>query len=302
MTKTKIVILLSSVLAWLCLFLISCSDSTLRPIVDKIDPEENTSNNVDTEDPPLRPVAHAGRNITVEPPVTVTLDGSLSYDPLGFYPLGYYWTFAQRPSSSQSIIHDGDTVNPSVWIDTEGMFVFELDVQNNIGTWSLVPNEVVVFSEKSQHDLKVVLTWNTGVDLDLHLAFDDEELYSVPYDCNYCNKRPVWGDPESELDNPVYTYDFTTGYGPEEIIIKEPARSTYRLTILRYSNGSCTGHLCQDTRATVIVYIGGTEIQRWSRIMPTNKEVWDIAYINWPEETIDEINYTYITPLWTCAY
>lgn len=282
---------------------ISCNESTLRPVIEKIDPE---SPDVDSEETDtiiidtLTPVAHAGHNITVHPPTDVELDGSLSYDPLGFYPLKYYWSFVQRPAQSRSIIEDIGTAYPTVNIDVPGVFVFELDVQNDIGTWSQNPNQVVVFSQEPEKGLKIILTWNTRVDLDLHLAIDDEELYKKPYDCNFCNRMPIWGDPDSTDDNPVYAIDFTTGFGPEEIYIKNPSSSTYRLTVLRFSSGNCTGAGCADTRAVVVVYYDEIEVARWTRLMPTNKEVWDIAHIIWPSREIIEINDSYITTLRGC--
>lgn len=277
---------------------VSCSDVTLRPIKEKIDVDTHEESEVLNP-----PIAHAGNNITVQPDTTVMLDGSLSYDPMGFYPLSYYWVFANRPSNSRSVIQWSTTQHPTVHIDVPGTFIFELDVQNSVGIWSAQPNQVIVFSEEANDDLndfRVMLSWNTGVDLDLHLAHDDEDIYKLPYDCNFCNRRPTWGDPESTLDNPVYNVDFTAGYGPEEIYMFRPSPSTYRISILRFGNGVCSGNHCEDTRAVVTLYYGSSEVARWSKLMPTNKEVWDVAHVIWPSREIIDIDETYATDRWAC--
>lgn len=59
----------------------------------------------------------------------VDLDGSASSDPDGDL-LTYHWSFVQVPNSSTSVLNNADSVQPSVLVDTVGLYTVQLIVDD----------------------------------------------------------------------------------------------------------------------------------------------------------------------------
>ncbi len=84
----------------------------------------------------IRPIADAGIDqITDSSPIT--LDGSGSNDPDNNLPLIYQWSIADNPLGSSPAISDLGVVNPSVYMDLEGTYIFGLEVTDSLGLTSL---------------------------------------------------------------------------------------------------------------------------------------------------------------------
>ena len=80
------------------------------------------------------PVARAGSGQTIfssdgAGPITVTLDGSGSYDPEG-QPVTFKWSLIERPAGSYSALSTTDVATPSLLIDTMGTYVAQLIVND----------------------------------------------------------------------------------------------------------------------------------------------------------------------------
>ncbi len=89
------------------------------------------------------PIANAGSNQTVHAGTIATLDGSQSTDPDRDYPLSYSWSFTSKPSDSNVVINNPDSVNPTFLADKSGNYAVSLVVTDSKGLTSL-PVEVQI--------------------------------------------------------------------------------------------------------------------------------------------------------------
>lgn len=80
--------------------------------------------------------------------------------------------------------------------------------------------------------LRVELTWDAAVDLDLHLVRNYADLYDADDDCYWKALEQNWGDFYSTNDNPRLLYDNSSGYGPETIVMEQmTAGETYTAVV-----------------------------------------------------------------------
>lgn len=228
------------------------------------------------------PVAVIDAPDPVYPLDTVQLDGSGSYDPEGFEPLTYTWTLDSQPSVSTTEISDEGDDAPTLFIDTAGEYSVSLRVMNTIGVLSAPARwEVEAIPEDS---IYVVLSWSTDdSDLDLHLMQDGATFYGKPGDCCWCNPNPSWGE-SGTTDDPALALDNRVGRGPENINIETPADDDYYVRAHYYQdNGGGT------TAATVQIFVEGLLAYEESRTL-THNQVWDVAYVRWPDAVVIEEN------------
>ncbi len=97
-----------------------------------------------------RPIAEAGKAITVYKGGTVTLDGSGSLDPDGSK-LTYRWSISSKPLISNAMMSNKEIVNPQFIGDAEGTYVAQLIV--NDGELDSDPDTVVVTVQQAPCDL-----------------------------------------------------------------------------------------------------------------------------------------------------
>jgi len=91
------------------------------------------------------PVADAGADQYFENEgINIQLDGSQSFDPDGD-PITYAWTIISKPQDSLAELTNSNDVQPTFVADTDGDYIIELVVTDDLGTMS-VPDEVVVSS------------------------------------------------------------------------------------------------------------------------------------------------------------
>ncbi len=88
-----------------------------------------------------RPVAEAGMDQNALVGVTVTLDGSGSFDPDGD-PLTYSWSILSQPVGSSATLAAPTSVSPSFVVDVAGDYVLQLIVDD--GALSSAPDTVLV--------------------------------------------------------------------------------------------------------------------------------------------------------------
>ena len=214
----------------------------------------------------------------VDPPITLTLDGSDSYDPNGNTPLLYSWALDDAPEGSGGEIADEAAETTSVFVDVAGSWQVSLGVENTIGVVS-APEECR-FEAIPDDDIHIELTWNTpDSDLDLHLIQDGYEFGELDGDCCWCNPNPSWGE-STDDDDPDLSLDNQAGYGPEAITLFAPVEDNYSVKAHYFSDqGGGT------TTATIRIYLEGLLEHESSQVL-THNQVWNVGYIAWPDSNV----------------
>lgn len=225
------------------------------------------------------PVADIDCPLSVDPPISLDLDGTGSYDPNG-YELTYKWDLADAPSGSTTEIDDAEAAYTSVFVDLAGFYTVNLVVTNELGI-SSAPAKCK-FTALPEDSLHVELTWDDGdSDLDLHLVDTDGSFFEQPGDCCWCNRNPSWGESGSD-DDPNLKLDNRLGYGPENIKIPYPADGEYEIFVHYFDDmgaGSVT--------ATVKIWIDGVLEDEVSLPLKHN-DMWDVGYVRWPDAVFIE--------------
>ncbi len=132
-------------------------------------------------------------------------------------------------------------------------------------------------------DLRVVVTWDTRGDLDLHLARSSNGEFP-PFgrrqdfqfdDCYWDNLDPDWGLPGLGEDNPEHMGDDQDGDGPEEIkiFVLETTRN-YRIGV-RYSGARGGG----DATARVAIFRGSEMVGQYERTLDDVGSIWVPAVV-----------------------
>ena len=247
------------------------------------------------------PIADAGADQEIAPLDYALLDGSDSYDPMGNEPLTYKWSFVSTPSGSGVSLSDATSPKPRFMADLAGTYELQLEVTNSVGVSDPTPDTVVVEAVPAT-SFYVQLTWDTTMDLDLHLLDGSGGIFKDPGDCNYCNLNPNWGDRSDALDDASLDIDAIYGYGPETITIEAPADGSYEILVHFYGEGgatSCSGP-CDASEATVDLYVDGTLTKSWTETIKQAGDVWQVGTLDWPDETITTDGTTTTTTRTNC--
>lgn len=250
----------------------------------------------DARGQPIGAPAPPATTLSAEVLSTVRLRPTGSLDPDGDAITGYQWSIvAAPPGFSLGLQPSATAEEVDVQLALIGDYVFELTVVDARGTTSCEPARVHV-SAISDKRLVVELVWRTpsdldetdigtgaGTDLDLHLLngattarWDDTLSGAVrgQTDCYFANPRPEWGDTSAIDDNPSLDRDDIDGGGPEQINIREPARSDgssgsgytrpYQVGVYFYDAHG----FAPPVYATVRVYLDGDPVP--AAVWPTN--------------------------------
>ncbi len=222
------------------------------------------------------PVADIDCPGTVDPPDTIDLDGTGSYDPNGYEPLTYQWSLVSSPEGSSAEIDDEAADFTSMFVDLAGTYEVQLQVTNSMGLTSSPAR--CEFEAEPSESLHVEMFWNTGdTDFDLHLVQDGYDFLEKPGDCCWCNPNPNWGESGSG-DDPELALDNRAGYGPENIRLDTPADGNYFVKVHYFEDrGGGT------TTATVRIWIDGVLEDETSQVFDHQNRVWDVGYVKWPE-------------------
>jgi hypothetical protein len=223
------------------------------------------------------PVAVIDCPESVDPPTSVVLDGTASYDPDGGIITDYEWSIISTPSGSTGEILDPFTSYTALDTDLAGNWTVGLTVTNEKGVVS-VPAECT-FNAIPEAAIHVELTWDIGdSDLDLHLVQYGADLFDSPEDCCWCNRQPEWGDPGT-ADDPELALDDRYGRGPEDTRIHTPYTGDYETWVHYFADlggGTAT--------ATLKIWIDGVNVDTTSATLKAG-EAWNAGYIAWPEGT-----------------
>ena len=234
------------------------------------------------------PVAVIEGPDSVDPPETIQLDGSASYDPGGWEITDYDWSLAVRPNGSGGELQDTVGDETEAFFDIAGRYEVQLVVTNELGVAS-APAKYSVEAVPTDA-IHVEMIWDAAnADVDLHmLASEDATLFERPDDACYCNPNPDWGT-SAEEDDPSLDLDDVGGYGPENINIQEPADGDYPVRV-HYFDHNGDGALT----ATVRFYLDGELFSEESMVL-SRDEVWEAGIIHWPDATVEAES----TPLYT---
>ena len=214
------------------------------------------------------------------PPRTVTLNPLGSDDPedvLDLHPLTYEWELIESPPISRTSIRNPTEQFPELFLDVAGAYEVGLTVTDWNGIRSSQETcEVMI--EPDQKQLYVAMSWDTSnSDLDLHLVPEDEEMWGCN-DASWCNPDADWMDDGEGWGDPVYALDNTSGYGPENINVKNPGPYRYNV-IVHYWADRGGG----ESVVNMSVYIRGDE---WD-VDParlTSGQRWNVGHIQMYED------------------
>ncbi len=224
----------------------------------------------------LAPICAIADPGTVAVGSLVTLDGSGSRDPGGNTPLTYAWTMTAKPAGSAAVLTNTDGPHPQLVADQAGGYGFSLDVTNALGVEDLSPCTATL-SARPADDLYVEMIWdNLPVDMDLHFLGPGGTLDSPALDCNGNNQNPS-GFAATCSD------DHLTGPGPEWAEDANPAAGTYTIAVVYYSSHGVAN---PTTNVTVRVYEFGIVKAQLTQQLTTEKQVWEVATIDWPAGTV----------------
>ena len=293
----------------LYVLLAACSDYEINRVQDALAPNERPplDENEEVEEDPIvpgEPVADAGPDEQFAPLETIVLDGTASYDPDGGDITKYRWDLVDAPDGSMAELDQAGKAKPTIWLDLAGDYVFELTVENDAGNWDSTPDTVVI-SAIPLDGFYVQLSWDTMMDMDLHLLEESAKLWENPGDCNYCNMTPQWGSGGPD-DNPSLDWDtIFEGYGPETITVDTPATNTnYTAVVHYYGEGGAamcwTG--CEPTEATVDIYLNSELVASFSETLSDAGDTWTAAKIEFPSGKVSEINRLGSTNKISCDY
>lgn len=239
------------------------------------------------------PVATIDAPDQVLPGETALLDGSGSYDPDDNTPLLYRWTLMEQPEASSTALSVTDAELTELLLDTAGSYTVGLQVENSVGVSSTTALHTI--AAVPEDDVYVLLSWSTSdADLDLHLLRGDGTVvFQKPDDCCWCNSTPDWGG--TEPSNPRLMLDAESDGGPENIVLPEASDGEYFVRV-HYFQDDGSG----ETEATVRIFVEGEVVDQYRRTM-THNQIWDVAYVRWPQGFVIEENADpYPSPARTC--
>ena len=146
------------------------------------------------------------------------------------------------------------------------------ELNNLIKKWQISPEQIPGFDPRflqaMEFDLRIVITWaNNQADIDLHIQEPDKTKvsYANPY-----SRSGAW-----------LPFDNTSGFGPEEYLLKSAGKGGYKVAANFYSNN--TVEVFGPVSAYVDIYrnYGRTNQQHKTTTfrLDNTKEVVDLAEI-----------------------
>jgi hypothetical protein len=245
-------------------------------------------------------IADPGAQMDAVPLDTIDLDASRSSDPEGTGIDEYEWSIVDRPTDSTNDFENTDGANATIWMQTAGTYVVELNVVNGLGVRSCEPARLQI-DVVPDEDIHLQLVWSTpqdsnetdnnGSDVDLHFLHPnaDGDWNYAPWDCFWRNMEPDWGQQGDPTDDPSLDIDDVNGAGPENINLDNPEVGlTYDVGVYYYAD-----HNFGRSLVTTRVYIGGQLLMELSGQEMTNQEFWHVAQIEWPSGSITRVDRMY---------
>jgi hypothetical protein len=176
--------------------------------------------------------------------------GAGSSDP-GGRPISYRWAWVSVPRGSTVATPLAGQTTASITPDVVGNYVAELVVTNDLG-YDSAPCRATATAD-ADRDLWVEMYWDNAEDVDLHLLRNNG-TFASQQDCFFdnCIGGLSWDAP-GIADDPFLDLDDTTGVGPENINIDQPAANRYTVLIHDHPFRQYQG----ANNVTVNVYVYG---------------------------------------------
>lgn len=232
----------------------------------------------------------------IRPLERVHFHGRDSFDARGEAIVAYEWQVVETPSGVNPDDFQwvgGDTEHFSMWLPLAGTYRVRLKVTNALGIESGVSDtsDVEVQAIPASR-MYVALTWDhPSNDQDLHvtLASDGHRVCKAEDDCFWRNCRTscltdgdcspaIWfGGAPFQGPNPRLDLDDTSGLGPENTNIDQPAPGRYRIYVHYYA---LVNPEVAATSDTVRIFIDGEMRGEYRRRLNRN-ELWRVADIVW---------------------
>ncbi len=213
------------------------------------------------------------------------------------------WSVVQPSGSVSNFFPANNRQDVRFEANIVGEYIFRLKVWDALGTESCSQAEYTVLVT-SDEAIRVELLWNTpadpnqsdtgfdafmnsaGTDLDLHFLHPTAATrwFDQSRDCFWFNPTPNWGG-AGAADNPSLDRDDTDGGGPENLNLSTPEfGATYRVGVDYWDDW---GYGMSET--TIRVYIYGQRRFQWERVPMNMHDLWDVATIKWPDQSVTGI-------------
>ena len=210
------------------------------------------------------PVAEITAPSELNPPGTITLDGSASTAP-DDGALTYAWSIIDAPSQSNAEIVEPTSATTPFDVDVAGLYTVQLTVTDELGITSAPAQHTV--TARPVEELYIALTWDKGnSDLDLHVVptggvfWGDEDL-------SFCNTEVDW----ESRGTGTHSGDDDDGFGPETINISV-ADTAYHIGVHYFEDDGGA-----DVEATVTVYLNGEPHETLTATLIHNY-FWRVGY------------------------
>lgn len=240
----------------------------------------------------------SGANLTIEPLFTVNLDGSASTSSTG--PIDEWeWVIMSRPSGSRARFSPaGDIVDPGVYLDLVGTYVFELRVYSG-GVQSCSGPSTVTIEVLPTEDVYIQLFWDapgaptpppegSGVDLDLHYLREhpDAQWSQAPWTVFWEERSASWGGSQAQLTN-----DSANGLSPEVTIHESPEQGVvHRVGVHYYAYMSGQSQSAPAAYATVAVYLSGIKsFEDRDVLISSVGQFWEVAEFAGGSSTVTKL-------------
>lgn len=185
----------------------------------------------------------------------------------------FEWNLVAQPDGSGAIFNEVTRDREIEFTpDIAGSYLISVRAVDNDGQSAECVIPVLAVSDEG---LRIEVFWDTATDMDTHLLNPEAVRWQTPNDCYYANcigGGADWGAPGPD-DDPSLDIDNTSGFGPENINVEEPADGVYRAGILAFSGRA---------NATMRIYCGGSRLEPVATFGPVtvrDRELWRVADI-----------------------
>jgi len=228
------------------------------------------------------------------------VDGRETFDPEGAAIATYRWVLETKPmDSAAAVFHSTDDRNVrkratgDIEVDRVGRYELRLIATDDRGLASLDrPESRVTIRPK---DLEVLLEWDVGTDVDLHVVrtggmlgdYGDGRVgTSTGTDVSSFNRAPNWNDLGTNADDPRLDIDDVSGRGPEIVSLDGPRDGEPYGVFVHYCDSRNIG---LPANVTVRIYVRGTlvaTIPEMDGYPMLPGEAWEAAGVTWRQATL----------------
>lgn len=262
------------------------------------------------------PVLSIAEGDKVIPQTTLHLSAAESMSPKGPV-ISWNWRVEQPEDNKFFLQPDSTVESPVHEANIVGTYTYCLDVCNQTrcsgddACMTTACKTVEILTEEAIH---IELTWKTpgdpdeydegpgvGSDMDLHFTHPfatgsdvdqdgkPDPWFDLTHDCFWFNPHPSWESMDPSVpDDPNLDRDDTDGAGPENLSLEMPQPgTTYRIGVHYWDD-----HDLGISYPRLKIYLwGALEFDKDLKnlgILMGNKDMWEVATVQWPEGSITE--------------